>query len=656
MKNFQKILIVLLLVISFNSYSQTTEQTDTLEKSSIISNSRADYWNFNSSTVFTDYYAGIGAGVDGRLMEKDLHIFKKNSDLNKLTPTIRIEGYYPEHPKKVGFYVWDIQNYSDRLYLNYGFSQDGIKLETSTLFTFSNKGSFTATSFKNTDNSFLVSSEGNITANKYYGDGSQLTGITSAWTENGENAYRTSGNVGIGTDDPQGELHIYSSETNPKIRIVKEDFSGNISKDTGNDDPPISSISKWDIENRGSLVFNPNYGDYLISFSSNGNITTSGKIYANNGIYTSTNSLLGLYSGSSYNNGAYIRIYNETSTGFKNNINMVVNDGGEFSFKKYYNDGTDNWDDLVTINYDGNVGIGTTTPSAALQIVGSNKTGLRVNLTDMPNNGYGFSLTVDGNTPSLVKAFSVNDKFYVMGDGKLIINDNFNVASNGNVTTSGNITTSGKIYANKIYNNDNCLSLNGGSGWAQASWVEICSATSTAKNNINMILNDEGNFNISKYYNDSTDHWKKLVTINYDGNVGIGTTAPSAALQIVSDEAKLMYLKNASNEDAFLVKSNGYVYCKELIVQTSSWFDNVFEDDYQLMPISDLEKFVKDEHHLPEIPSEQEVIENGVKSGEMDALLLKKVEELSLYIIELNKEVEQLKIQNAELSSKLNNN
>jgi len=75
---------------------------------------------------------------------------------------------------------------------------------------------------------------------------------------------------------------------------------------------------------------------------------------------------------------------------------------------------------------------------------------------------------------------------------------------------------------------------------------------------------------------------------------------------------------------------------------SGSWADYVFADDYKLRPLSEVEKFIKAEKHLPEVPSADEVAEQGIDMAEMDATLLKKVEELTLYIIEQNKRIEKL--------------
>jgi len=82
---------------------------------------------------------------------------------------------------------------------------------------------------------------------------------------------------------------------------------------------------------------------------------------------------------------------------------------------------------------------------------------------------------------------------------------------------------------------------------------------------------------------------------------------------------------------------------KRVVVQTSSWADHVFADDYKLLSLEEVETFIKQHKHLPEIPSEKEVQESGVSLGEMNRLLLQKVEELTLHLIEVKRELDNLK-------------
>lgn len=101
-----------------------------------------------------------------------------------------------------------------------------------------------------------------------------------------------------------------------------------------------------------------------------------------------------------------------------------------------------------------------------------------------------------------------------------------------------------------------------------------------------------------------------------DGKVGIGTSYPSEKLSV-----------------------NGNVSAKKIIVTQTGWSDYVFNDDYALRPLSRLAQYIKQNKHLPDIPSEKEVNANGINIGDNQALLLKKVEELTLYVIHLQKQV-----------------
>lgn len=87
----------------------------------------------------------------------------------------------------------------------------------------------------------------------------------------------------------------------------------------------------------------------------------------------------------------------------------------------------------------------------------------------------------------------------------------------------------------------------------------------------------------------------------------------------------------------------GTIRAEEVVVQLrSNWPDYVFSESYALPLLSDVEKFVKENHHLPGIPSASEVKQNGNNLGEMDALLLRKIEELTLYLIQLRKDNDEL--------------
>jgi hypothetical protein len=101
---------------------------------------------------------------------------------------------------------------------------------------------------------------------------------------------------------------------------------------------------------------------------------------------------------------------------------------------------------------------------------------------------------------------------------------------------------------------------------------------------------------------------------------------------------------------------DGKAICEELKVQLStSWPDYVFSPGYKLLPIDDLEKSIMANKHLPNMPSAADVTaEKGFEVGDMNRRLLEKVEELTLYIIEINKQNKQLQEDNQQMENRLN--
>lgn len=93
---------------------------------------------------------------------------------------------------------------------------------------------------------------------------------------------------------------------------------------------------------------------------------------------------------------------------------------------------------------------------------------------------------------------------------------------------------------------------------------------------------------------------------------------------------------------------------KVAVANTTNWADYVFAPEYCLRPLSEVEVFIKKNKHLPEVPSADEVVKEGIDIAEMDALLLKKIEELTLYMIEQNKRIEKLEKENTALKQRTN--
>jgi hypothetical protein len=93
----------------------------------------------------------------------------------------------------------------------------------------------------------------------------------------------------------------------------------------------------------------------------------------------------------------------------------------------------------------------------------------------------------------------------------------------------------------------------------------------------------------------------------------------------------------------FRMAVNGAIRARRVRVDTEGWCDYVFDENYKLKPLQEVEEFIKKNKHLEEIPSAEEVSKEGIDLSEMNMLLLKKVEEITLYLIELKNENELLK-------------
>jgi len=99
-----------------------------------------------------------------------------------------------------------------------------------------------------------------------------------------------------------------------------------------------------------------------------------------------------------------------------------------------------------------------------------------------------------------------------------------------------------------------------------------------------------------------------------EGNVGIGTINPREKLSV-----------------------NGNIRAREIKVETNNWPDYVFKPNYNLLPLHEAEQFIMTNGHLPDVPKAEEVVSNGLSLGEMNKILLKKIEEITLHVIELDK-------------------
>ena len=328
--------------------------------------------------------------------------------------------------------------------------------------------------------------------------------------------------------------------------------------------------------------------------------------------------------------------------------------------------------------------------------------------TKYVNDGYAAQINPDGSG-------NINFRTAISGtaDEDILWNNHMSIRNDGKVgigTTNPiyKLDVNGTVQADGFKTKGGGYSIirpNTSGGWARGiGFYDIDGTTRYA--NIGMLGDGATSTRIYLAYGEEPWNSKKGMYILPDGKIGIGTTNPTAKLHVNSEDAHLarfLYtgdqtaprvdIWGAPNKinirtsygtggadlsfgtttvnEALIIKQNGSIGigtpdpgsfklavegkigAHEVVVTTEGWADFVFEPEYKLMSLSELESFVKTNKHLPEIPSAAEVQENGVSVGEMNAKLLQKIEELTLHVIEMNKEVEFLKKKNLKLESEI---
>ncbi|AUP77422.1 hypothetical protein [Flavivirga eckloniae] len=278
----------------------------------------------------------------------------------------------------------------------------------------------------------------------------------------------------------------------------------------------------------------------------------------------------------------------------------------------------DNGTNLTTTD---NVGIGITYPSEKLDIDGA----IRVrNGSDswrfVTNSSGSFSIKETG--------FSGALNIYKSGS----VNTNLLNLLNGNVGI-GTVSPKAK------------LDIEGG---------DFYLGEEVSKNGERRQIRVYGYDNSSQFYGSIHSNWEDakrtfdIYTSSLTNQLKIDASANSSGRIVILPGENTGVGIGTINPGSWKLAVNGKIRAKEIKVETS-WSDFVFYNDYKLPTLQEVENHIKEKGHLKDIPSAEEVGENGIFLGEMDSKLLQKIEELTLYTIQQEKEIQKLKTQNTRI-------
>ena len=257
-------------------------------------------------------------------------------------------------------------------------------------------------------------------------------------------------------------------------------------------------------------------------------------------------------------------------------------------------------------------------------------------------NGTNFSWGYGGTWNRFADPVRIGSGNAVPSGCKLAVDGAVNINSNGALLT-------GPGNAEAVYYNGTYFSWGFGGTWNRfADPVRIGSGNpvpsgcklavdGTVNVNSNVLLTGAGNAE-AVWYNGDHFSWGFGGDYNFFADpIKIGADNP------VPNGCRLAVTGNAS--------VNGTITAKEVVVTQRNWPDYVLKNDYNLLDIEKVDAFIKENGHLPKIPSGKQIEENGANIGEVQKCMMEKIEELTLYVIQLNKTVKEQQAKIEELSN-----
>ncbi len=234
--------------------------------------------------------------------------------------------------------------------------------------------------------------------------------------------------------------------------------------------------------------------------------------------------------------------------------------------------------------------------------------------------------------------------FLCLGIGAKGQTHNTNYTGNSQYYFSGNFTPTFHFDALSVgmFSNGGNMFIGGQGGYKGISW-QLAEHVEGDPNFPSTIIETYRFTGTRKAASTTFTHWNQRWTMKFSTNTPSNGTVANlqTALAVMPLSGTL---DPVTLEQDYIMQLRGVFHAKEIqIVGQINWADYVFADDYQLMSLPVLEAYIKENKHLPEVPSEKEVMENGISVTEMLQIHMKKIEELTLYIIQLQKELEELK-------------